>query len=80
MVEFTLTGESCELTSVGLVYTATLNERTDRSQLSELVGKNIETPDGVLHKIIGVESFAIISLAAGTPIGLVLDPLEKPFA
>jgi len=80
MVEFTLTDESCERTGVGLIYTATLNERTEHLQLSELIGKNIETPDGVLHKIIGVESFAIVSLAAGTPIGLILDPLEKPFA
>jgi hypothetical protein len=61
-----------------VLFTAKLTKPVSRVQLSEIVGKNIEV-EGQLHKIQHVESPSAESLQAGSMIGLVTEPLEKPF-
>jgi hypothetical protein len=61
------------------VWTARLLELTPHEYLSNMVGKTIEDPDGVFCRILGVESYASPYLGPNTPIGLLLEPLERPF-
>lgn len=79
-IEFEFDGKSFQIAHrPGVTWTAILKSDYDRSQLYEMVDKNVENPDGVLCRIVGVESFAISAQRVNRPIGLLLEPLERPF-
>lgn len=81
-IKFHFTGDSFGIQRDGevvTVWTARILEMTPNAYLSNMIGKNVENPDGVYCKIKAVESFAIPYLSPNTPIGLQLEPLERPF-
>jgi hypothetical protein len=78
MADFFITQEHYNIPGRGLVYVAILKDRARPSELSKLIGQNVETPDGVLCKIRGVEYATGLGYVSGS-IGLQLEPPERPF-